>query len=72
MKPFSEGTHFFPKNISEEQYFENAKKDAIKNIMNKAGYSYLSNRENLICTEVNEMTFVNILKMCRSAMIMVF
>ena len=50
---FSEGTHFFPKNISEEQCFENAKKDAIKNIMNKAGYSYLTNRENLICTEVN-------------------
>ena len=49
---FSEGTHFFPKNISEEQCFENAKKDAIKNIMNKAGYSYLSNRENLICAEV--------------------
>ena len=37
---FSEGTHFFPKNISEEQCFENAKKDAIKNIMNKAGFSY--------------------------------
>ena len=49
---FSEGTHFFPKNISEEQCFENAKKDAIKNIMNKAGYSYLTNRENLICAEV--------------------
>jgi hypothetical protein len=49
---FSEGTHFFPKNISEEQCYENAKKDAIKNIMNKAGYSYLSNRENLICAEV--------------------
>ena len=32
---------------------KNAKKDAIKNIMNKAGYSYLTNRENLICTEVN-------------------
>ena len=24
----------------------------LKNIMNKAGYSYLSNRENLICAEV--------------------
>ena len=49
---FSEGTHFFPKNISEEQCYKNAQKNAIKNVMTKAGYSFLSNRENLICAEV--------------------
>ena len=49
---FSEGTHFFTKNISEEKCYENAQKDAIRNVMTKAGYSFISNRENLICAEV--------------------
>ena len=49
---FSHGSYLFPTNISEEQCYENAKKDAIKNVITKAGFSFLSNKENLICTEI--------------------
>ena len=49
---FSRGSYLFPTNISEEQCYENAKKDAIKNVITKAGFSFLSNKENLICTEI--------------------
>ena len=50
----SDGTYFFPTNISEEDCYFRAKNVAIKGAMEKAGLSYVVSSENLNCSEIKD------------------
>ena len=50
----SNGTYFFPTNISEEDCYFKAQNNAIKAVMEKAGLSYVVSSENLNCSEIKD------------------
>ena len=50
----STGVYFFPTNISEEECFDRAKNDAIKKVMENAGFAHITHYENLNCSDIGE------------------
>ena len=50
----SVGTYLFPTNISEEECFDRAKNDAVKKVMEMAGFSYITHYESLNCSDIED------------------